>query len=73
MVQSGARTEEEVVKKSDLKKLIFETLEKTYSHPEGNAKLADELVAVILQAGMLAPRIYLPTLGISDNAFESEP
>lgn len=63
---------QEDMKKSELKKLIFERLEFNYSHPEANAKLADELVALIEQVGMLPPRVHLPAIGISDNAWESE-
>jgi hypothetical protein len=63
---------EEDMKKSELKRLIFERLEFNYSHPEANSRLAEELVQLIEQAGMLPPRVHLPVIGISDNAWESE-
>jgi hypothetical protein len=65
-------TEDEDMKRSDLKKLIFEKLELTYSHPEGNAKLAEEILQTIEGAKMLPPIAQLSKLGISDNAWEPE-
>jgi hypothetical protein len=60
------------VKRSDMRKIIFETLESGWSHPEANAKLAEDILVAIERAGMLPPIAFLPKLKISDNAWESE-
>lgn len=60
------------VKRSDMRKIIYETLESGWSHPEANAKLAEDILVAIERAGMLPPIAFLPKLKISDNAWESE-
>lgn len=60
------------VKRSDMRKVIYEALESNWSHPEGNAKLAEDILCAIERAGMLPPITFLPALKISDNAWEPE-
>lgn len=60
------------MKRSEAKLEIFYTLEKQYSHPEANIKIAEEILSALEEAGMLPPRAKLGTLGIEDNAWEPE-
>jgi hypothetical protein len=43
------------MKRSEALKHIFETLELAYSHPEGNAKLAADILGRMEEIGMLPP------------------
>lgn len=43
------------MKRSEALKQIFEVLELAYSHPEGNAKLASDILGRVEEIGMLPP------------------
>jgi len=60
------------MKRSFVKKEIFEILEKVYSHPVGNAILAEDILCHLETLGMLPPRTKLGALGTEDNAWEPE-
>jgi hypothetical protein len=43
------------MKRSEVLKHIFEALELSYSHPEGNIKLASDILSKLEKIGMLPP------------------
>jgi len=50
------------MKRSEMLKEVFQVLESAYSHPEGNAKLAEDILTAIEKAGMLPPKTKNPAL-----------
>ncbi len=57
------------MKRSEALVRIFETLEMAFSHPEGNAKLAEAVLQTVENMGMLPPltkedSAYNPTLDV---------
>jgi hypothetical protein len=60
------------MKRSEALKQIFEILELTYSHPEGNAKLAADILSKVEELGMLPPTTKATLKDFTNTGFTQE-
>ncbi len=60
------------MKRSEALKHIFEILELAYSHPEGNAKLAADILGRVEEIGMMPPETKATPEDFSNLGFAQD-